>query len=323
MSDIQVEKICNYALSKDSKPKSLFSKIGVVGCGAVGQSIVRLISSRGLDVVFIEISEDRIQNGIKKIEESLDLMINRWGMTSSEKRAIMSRIVGSTDFKDLKDCELVFESVRSNSKMADIKLIEEVFRNIEANTNKNTIIATNATILGVTEVASCLKYPERAVSIHFLVSQPDAPVVEVSRGISTSDEVSVKVEKFIKLLGKNIVPIAESTGGISARLISPLINDACQMYLEGVGTMDQIDDMLTKGLGMRLGPFAIADKIGLDKILLWLDGLYFEYGDLKYKAHALLKNHVRAKHLGRKTKKGFFEYDQHGKRLNAPTGYHL
>jgi len=323
MSDIKVERICDYALSKDAKPKSLFSKIGVVGSGTVGQSIVRLVSARGIEVVFVERSEERIKNAFKRIEESLDSMIDRWGMTSSEKRAILSRVEGTMDYSKLMECELVFESVRSKSKKADVKLVEEVFKKIEENTSPDTIIATNATILGVTEIASVLKYPERAVSIHFLVSQPDAPVVEVSRGIATSDAVSDKVEKFIKLLGKRLIPISESPGGVSARLISPLINDACQMYLEGVGTMDDIDDMMTKGLGMRLGPFAMADKIGLDKILLWLDGLYSEFGDLQYKAHSILKNHVRARHLGRKTGKGFFDYDSEGKRLNVPTYHHL
>ena len=244
-------------------------------------------------------------------------------MTSSEKRAVLSRIEGATDCSKLMDCELVFESVRSKSKKSDVKLVEEVFLKIERNTTPDTIIATNATILGVTEVASVLKHPERTVSIHFLVSQPDAPVVEVSRGIATSDEVSKKVEKFIKLLGKRIVPISESPGGISARLVSPLINDACQMIMEGIATMDEIDDMMTKGLGMRMGPFATADKIGLDKILLWLDGLYFEFGDLQYKAHSILKNRVRAKHLGRKSGIGFFEYDKEGKRINAPKYYNL
>lgn len=323
MSDIKVEKICNYALSKDAKPKSLFSKIGVVGCGTVGQSIVRLVSARGIEVVFIEKDEDLVREGLRRISDDLDNMIDRWGMTSGEKRAIMSRIEGSVDCSKLQECELVFEAVRSKSKKANIKLVEEVFKKIEANTSQDTIIATNSTILGVTEIASVLEYPQRTVSIHFLISQPDAPVVEVSKGIETSDEVSAKVEKFIKLLGKRIVPISESPGGISARLVSPLINDACQMLMEGIATMDQIDDMMTKGLGMRMGPFATADKIGLDKILLWLDGLYEEFGELKYKAHSILKNNVRANQLGRKSGKGFYEYDSEGKRINAPKYYNL
>ena len=323
MSDIKVEKICNYALSKDAKPKSLFSKIGVVGCGTVGQSIVRLVSARGIEVVFIEKDEDLVREALRRISDDLDNMIDRWGMTSGEKRAIMSRIEGSVDCTKLQECELVFEAVRSKSKKANIKLVEEIFKKIEANTSIDTIIATNSTILGVTEIASVLEYPQRTVSIHFLISQPDAPVVEVSKGIETSDEVSAKVEKFIKLLGKRIVPISESPGGISARLVSPLINDACQMLMEGVATMDEIDDMMTKGLGMRMGPFATADKIGLDKILLWLDGLYEEFGELKYKAHSILKNNVRANQLGRKTEKGFFEYDSEGKRVNAPKYYNL
>ncbi len=323
MSEIKVENICNYALSQDSKPKSLFSKVGIVGCGSVGQSIARLVSARGLEVVFIELTEDKVKDSIKKISDSLDQMINRWGMTSGEKRAILSRIEGTTNIEALQSCDLILESVRSNSKQADMALVKEVFRDIEAHCRRDAIIATNSTIIGVTEIASVLQYPDRAVSLHFLVSQPDAPVVEATRGIKTSDETSEKVQKFVKLLGKRIVPISESPGGISARLISPMINDACQMLLEGVGTMDEIDDMLTKGLGLRQGPFAMADKIGLDKILLWLEGLYHEFGDQKYKAHTLLKKYVRANHLGRKTLKGFYEYDQEGKRVNKPNYYNL
>jgi len=323
MSDIKVERVCQYALSKDNKPKSLFSKIGVVGCGTVGQSIARLLSSRGLEVVFVEISEERIDNANKRISDYLDNEIDRWGMTSSEKRAIMSRITGTTDYAMLQDCELVFESVRSKSKKADVNLVRDAFIQIENNTKPETIIATNATILGTTEIASVLKYPERAISIHFLVSQPDAPVVEVSRGVRTSDETSKKVAKFMKLLDKIMVPIAESPGGISARLVSPLINEACQLYMEGIGTMDEIDDMMTKGLGMRMGPFAIADKIGLDKIQMWLDGLYLEFGDQKYKSHSLLKKLVRSQQLGRKSLKGFYEYNADGHRINSPNYFRL
>jgi len=133
MSDIKVERVCLYALSKDNKPKSLFSKIGVVGCGTVGQSIARLLSARGLEVVFVEISEERIENALKRISEYLDKEIDRWGMTSSEKRAIQSRIEGTTDYSKLQDCELVFESVRSKSKKADVNLVREAFIQIENN----------------------------------------------------------------------------------------------------------------------------------------------------------------------------------------------
>lgn len=316
MSDIKVESISNYALSKENRPKAVFSKVGIVGCGTVGQNLARLISSKGIEVVFIEISQERIDNAFNRITDDLDKMIDRWGMTSSEKRAVLSRIEGTMDCTKLNDCEIVFESVRTKSKVADVELVQSVFKRIETNVSKDTIIATNATILGVTELASVLEHPERAVAIHFLLSVPDAPVVEITMGVKTCDEIKRKVDVFIKMLGRKTVPVFESPGGISARLVSPLINEACQMFLEGVGTLDDIDDMMTKGLGMRLGPFAIADKIGLDKILLWLNGMFEEYGDLKYKAHTLLKTKVRANHLGRKTKEGFYEYDEHGRRTN-------
>ena len=316
MADIKIEPISNYALSKENRPKAVFSKVGIVGCGTVGQNLARMISSKGIEVVFIEISEERIKHALVKISDDLDQMIDRWGMTTGEKRAVMSRIEGSTDCKSLKDCEIVFESVRSKSKVAETKLVQDVFKKIENNVSKDTIIATNATILGVTEIASALKYPERALAIHFLLSVPDAPIVEVTTGVKTSEETKHKTKVFVKMLDRRLIPVFESPGGISARLVSPLINDACQMALEGVGTLDDIDDMMTKGLGMRFGPFAMADKIGLDKILLWLNGMYEEFGDLKYKAHTLLKNKVRANHLGRKSLEGFYKYDEHGRRTN-------
>lgn len=318
MSDIKVEPISKYALGKDNKPKSTFSKIGIVGCGSVGQSLARMVSAKGIEVIFIELTEERIQSALDSISDDLDMMIDRWGMTSGEKRAILSRIEGSISCEKLKDCEIVFESVRTKSKKADADFVKGIFQKIEKNVSKNTIIATNATILSVTELAAYLKHPERAIAIHFLLSSPDAPVVEVTTGVKTSDEFLNKVEILIKMLGRRLIRVSESPGGISARLVSPLINNACEMYLEGVGTFDDIDDMMTKGLGMRFGPFAMADKIGLDKILLWLNGMYEEFGDLKYKAHTLLKNNVRANHLGRKTGEGFYKYDEHGIRTDKP-----
>jgi len=317
MSEIKIEPISKYALSEDTKPKAVFSKVGIVGCGKVGQDIARMASSRGIEVVFIEISQERIDNALRRIADNLDNMINRWGMTSGEKRAILSRIHGTTDCSELRGCEIVFEAVRTKSKTINVDLVKDVFKRIEKNISEDTIIATNATILGVTDLSSVLEHPERAVSIHFLLSVPDAPVCEVTWGLKTSEEVQHRVNTFVKMLGKRLVPVFEAPGGISARLVSPLINDACQMLMEGIGTMEDIDDMMTKGLGLRLGPFAMADKIGLDKILLWLDGMYQEYGDLKYKAHRLLKNKVRANHLGRKTGKGFYDYDEHGRKINT------
>ncbi len=317
MSEIKIEPITNYALSKENRPKSEFSKVGIVGCGTVGQNLARMVSSKGIEVVFVELDNEKIQSAIEAISDDIDKMIDRWGMTSSEKRAILSRIQGTTDCTKLRDCEIVFESVRTKSKFANVNLVKSVFEKIEKNINDDTIIATNATILGVTDLASVLKHPERAVAIHFLISVPDAPVVEVTYGVKTSEYVKHKVDIFIKMLDRKLVPVFESPGGISARLVSPLINDACQMFLEGIGSLDDIDDMMTKGLGMRLGPFAIADKIGLDKIMMWLNGMYDEFGDIKFKPHILLRTKARENKLGRKSGEGFYKYDEFGNRTNT------
>jgi 3-hydroxybutyryl-CoA dehydrogenase len=155
------------------------------------------------------------------------------------------------------------------------------------------------------------------VSLHFLSPADKIPIVEIARGLNTSDDTYEKVCQFAKMFGKKVVPVIESPGIISTRLIAPLINEACEILMEGIGKMEDIDDTMKMGFGFPLGPFESADKIGLDTIVRWLDNLYNEFGDLKYKASPLLKKMVRANHIGRETFRGFYKYDEEGKRILA------
>jgi 3-hydroxybutyryl-CoA dehydrogenase len=315
MAEVIVESIENYGLSEKSRSQTLFSKVGIVGCGTVGQSIALLISQKELEVIFIELSEEKVNSAISKIEEELDSMIERWGMTPGEKRAILSRINGYIGYEHLRGCDLVIEAIRSKTRDQRITCRKEVFKNIEKYVSPETIIATNSTTIAITELSSELEHRERCVSVHFITNAPGAKILEVVRSLYTTDEVYEKVSKFIHMLGKELVPVQESPGLISIRLFVTMVNEACEILMEGVGKTSDIDTTMRYGLGLSLGPFELADKIGLDKVERWMDNLYGEFGDLKYKASPIIKRHVRAHQNGRSTGKGFYEYDETGRKI--------
>jgi len=315
MAEVIVESIENYGLSQKSRSRTLFSRVGVVGCGTVGQSIVLLISQKELEVVFIELSEEKVTSAICRMEQELDSMIDRWGMTPGEKRAILSRITGHVGYEHLRGCDLVIEAIRSKTREQRITYRKEVFKNIEKYVSPETIIATNSTTIAITELSSELEHKERCVSLHFITSAPGAKMIEVVRSLYTSDEVFDRVSKFITMIGKILVQVQESPGLISIRLFVTMVNEACEILMEGVGNKSDIDTTMRIGLGLSLGPFELADKIGLDKVERWMDNLYGEFGDIKYKASPVIKRHVRAHQFGRSTGKGFYTYDDTGKKI--------
>ncbi len=312
-----VESIEGFSLSKKGATKSQFSKVGLIGPGIMGQKITRIMSQRGLEVVFIETNDKKAASFIKNIEKELGGMIGRWGMTGSEKTAILNRIKGSSDWADLSECDIIIEVLESHiSRNVGLENRKKIFKEIEKHISPNTIIATNSTSLMTTELMSELEHPERGISFHFLTPTPDAPVVEVVRGIYTADEVYDNILVFAKLLGKEVIPVLDFAGKISTRMIIPLINEACEIFMEGVGRMEDIDKIMRIGYNMQLGPFEMADKIGLDSLLRWMENLYEEFGDHKYKPSPLIKKLVRANCLGTKNNKGFYDYTTDTKVLN-------
>ncbi|WP_026475679.1 3-hydroxyacyl-CoA dehydrogenase family protein [Alkaliflexus imshenetskii] len=317
MAEIVVEPIEKYALNKRKRVKTLFSKIGVVGCGKEGQSIARIASWHGIEVVFVELSLERIESALMGISRELDNRIENWGLTLSEKKAIMGRIRGTLDYKDLADCDFVIEAIRSDEKTGErsIDVRKQVFRSIEAVVDRDTIIATNATTIVISELASELVYRDRCVSLHFFVTSSEARIIEVVKGLYTTDEVYSKVCTFVKLINRDVIPVEESAGLISVRLYVALLNEACQTLMEGIATMKDIDKTMVIGLGMRFGPFHTADIIGLNKVVKWMDNLFEEFGDPKYKPSPLIKRMVRAKRLGVQTGEGFYRYDANGKKI--------
>ena len=313
--NIIVEPIENYALKSGNSSKTLFSKIGVVGCGKEGQNIVRMAATNGIEVVFIEYDKEKIDLAIAKISKELDKRIENWGLTQGEKKAIMARIHGSLDYQDLAGCDFVIEVIRSNTTTGErnIELRKQVFKNIEAVVEQNAIIATNTTTIVLSELVSDLNFPERCVSLHFFVTSPEARIVEVAKGLYTSDEVYSRVSTFVKLINREVIPVAESVGLIGARLFVVMLNEACLLLMEGIATKEDIDKVALVGMGMRLGVFRMADIIGLDKVIIWMENLYEEYGETKYKPSQLIKRLVRTQHFGIQSGEGFYRYDENGK----------
>jgi 3-hydroxybutyryl-CoA dehydrogenase len=311
MAETIREPIEAFGLSSKDKKKSLFSKIGVVGAGRDGRNIIRLTSSAGLEVIFIEVNQERIDYAFERISEGLDSRIENWGLTPGEKRAILGRIKGSTDYSDMKDCDFVIECIRFDSTTGerDTHLRKLAFQEIEKVVSPEAIIATNATTVVITELASGLKHRERCVSMHFPIAHTDAKLIEVVKGVYTSEEVYNKVLLFSTLIKYETINVHESSGLVSLRLMSVMLNEACQMMMENVAGMEEIDRLTVTVYGMRVGIFQMADVIGIEKLVCLMDDMFDEYGDKKYKPNPILWRLYRTQQFGVRTGKGFYIYD--------------
>lgn len=313
-----IEAIEQYGLSSKHKKKSLFSKIGVVGCGRDGRHIVTLTALSGIEVIFIEVSEERISAALNDIENRLDTKIENWGLTQGEKRATMSRIKGSLDYSDLKDCDFVIECIRYDMDgERSTELRKEVFRNLETVLSPDAIIATNATTVIISELAADLKHKERCISLHFPVSHTDARLLEVVRGTFTSQEAVDKVYYFAHMIKHEAIQVHESSGLVSFRMVITMLNEACQIWMENVASIEDIDKEFTIIFGQRYGIFQLADILGIEKLVMLMEDMFHEYGDKKYKATPLLWRLFRTKQLGRSTGRGFYVYDETG-RITGP-----
>jgi len=311
MSETIIEPIEPFGLSLKHKKKSLFSKIGVVGAGREGRNIIRLTSSAGIDVTFIEISQERIDFCYQRLSRALDLRIENWGLTPTEKKTILGRIKGSVDYNDLKDCDFVIECIRyEEGERRDTQIRKKAFEQIEQVVSPDAIIATNATTAIISELASELKYKDRCVSLHFPLSHPDAKLLEIVKGAYTSQEAYDKVLRFAKLIKYESIDVYESNGLVNMRLIIVLLNEACQMVMENIAKVEDINRLMIIDYGMRLGIFQIADIIGIEKLVYLMEDMFNEYGDKKFKPNPIIWRLFRSKQLGRHSGRGFFIYEK-------------
>jgi 3-hydroxybutyryl-CoA dehydrogenase len=278
-------------------------KAVVIGAGIMGRGISQLIASKGIDVILIERDEDRVTTGKEKLEQSLDAEIERWTMTESEKKAILSRTTVTSDIDSSVYGDLVIEAITEN-----LVAKQNLFKKIDEICDKETIFVTNTSALSITEIAEVTQRPERVIGMHFLNPVPKIPLVEIVRGLKTSDDTFNIIKEFSETLDKTAVEVYEYPGYITTRVIVPMINEAMYILMEGVASAEHIDTAVRLGYNLSKGPLSLADMIGLDELMAWMETLFRELGESKYRPCPLLRKLVRAGHLGVKTGKGFFEY---------------
>ena len=303
------EQLERFSLSKEMKSKGVLQKVGLIGCGSIGQEIALWVSQKGIEVTFIDLSDERVEEVLSRMSQSLDDLINKWGMTSSEKKLVLSRIKGSIDYNDLIDCDIIIETINSKKPGTSLEERRHVFTAIEKVVGEKTVITSNTATLPISELSSVLQRPERALGMHFISPIAKINIVEVVRHFHTNDESYEMVKKFAGMIGKKVIDVNESPGNISTRMILPLVNEACAILMEGVASVDDIDEVLMEVTGNTFGPFEMADRYGVDKILKWMDNLYKEFGENKYKPSPVIKRMVRAKMFGRRVGEGFYHWD--------------
>ena len=312
MSELIKEPIESFGLTTKNRKKSLFSKIGVVGAGRDGRNIIRIASSAGLEVIFIEDYQERIDFCFERISAGLEDRVENWGLTPAEKKMILGRIKGSLHYSSLADCDFVIECIRYDNETGerDTDKRKLAFKEIEKVVSPDAIIATNATTVVISELASGLIHKDRCVSIHFPIAHTEAKIMEIVKGAYTSDEVHEKVLRFAKLINYDTIEVHESNGLVSLRIMCVLLNEACQIIMENVAKMADVDRLTETVYGMRLGVFQMADIIGIEKLVTLMEDMFNEYGDKKYKPSPLLWRLYRTHQLGFKTGKGFFIYEK-------------
>lgn len=287
-------------------------KVGVIGIGTMGQGIAEMLAANGLDVVIVEQTTERLSYGLKMIEQNLDKQIEKWALTSAEKKLIMSRIQGADHYFSLADCELVIESISE-----DLEEKKALFKEVDRCCGPEVILASNTSALSLTEIASVTLHPERVIGMHFIYPVLKIDLVEIIRGLKTSEDTFIRTKSFIdEVIHKKGVMVYESPGYVTTRLITLFINEALHVLEEGVASVSDIDDAMRIGYSFQHGPFEMADRFGLDSVLAALENMFRDYGELKYRPSIVLKKLVRAGHLGVKTGEGFFKYDEEGTRIS-------
>jgi len=283
--------------------------VAVIGIGIMGRGIVQAIAQAGFDVIAVEKDEESLKVAKEKLEEALDYEIQRWAMTKSEKKSLLSRIEWTTDIEDVKECDLVIEAVDE-----DFELKKSIFKKLDQICPPETIFVSNTSTLSLTKISEVTKRPDKIIGMHFLNPVPKVPLVELVRALKTSDETFKKVKAFAEQIGKTVVEVYEYPGFVTTRVILPMLNEAMHVLMEGIATAEGIDTAMKLGYNFQMGPLEMADTMGLDEVLTWMETLYRELGE-KYRPCPLLRKLVREGKLGKKTGEGFFKYDEYGRKI--------
>ncbi|HZK10236.1 MAG TPA: 3-hydroxybutyryl-CoA dehydrogenase [Clostridia bacterium] len=278
-------------------------KFGVIGTGTMGAGIVQILAQEGHEVIMMARRESSIARGFATMEKGLARNVKRERMTQEEMDATIALVKGTNNLEDLKDVDFIIEAA---SERLDAK--KELFAKLDELLGEDVILATNTSSLSITEIASATNRPDKVIGMHFFNPVPMMKLVEVICGVATSAEVEAKVNALAEELGKTPVRVEEAPGFVVNRILIPMINEGIGIYADGVASAEDVDNAMKLGANHPMGPLALGDLIGLDVCLSIMDVLYSEFQDPKYRAHPLLRKMVRANLLGRKTKKGFFDY---------------
>jgi len=291
-----------------------FKKIYVVGAGVMGTGIAETVASTGTEVYLIDMTTKLAEHGIQAVSESMDREINRWGLTESDKRAILARIFPSGDLTIVAEAGMVIEAIPDR---LDVK--KEIFKELDRLCPSDTILVTNTSTLSISEIASATHRPDKVIGMHFLNPVPKIQVVEVVRGLKTSENTYSAIREFANSINKTPIQVYEYPGYVTTRIIVPLLNEAMHVLMEGIASAEDIDTAMKLGFGFNVGPLALADMMGLDEVMAWMENLINELSEHKYNPCPLLRKMVRAGQLGVKTGEGFFRYDKDGYRIKDET----
>jgi len=279
-------------------------KIFVLGAGTMGAGIVQAFAQKGFEVIVRDIKDEFVDRGLAGIQKNVEKLAAKGKITEEDKDAILSRISGTTDLNLAADCDLVVEAAVEN-----MKIKREIFAQLDEICKPETILASNTSSLSITEVAAATKRPDKVIGMHFFNPAPIMKLVEVIRGMATSNETFEAVKEVSVAIGKEPVEVAEAPGFVVNRILIPMINEAVGILAEDIASAEDIDTAMKLGANHPMGPLALGDLIGLDVCLAIMDVLYTETGDTKYRAHSLLRKYVRAGWLGRKSGRGFHNYN--------------
>jgi 3-hydroxybutyryl-CoA dehydrogenase len=281
----------------------MIEQIGIVGAGTMGNGIAQVCAAAGLSVTMTDITDAALARGMSVVTGSLERLVNKQKMTDADRKAALARIATTTDNAKLANCDLVIEAATENE---DLKI--KILKDLCTKLRPSALLATNTSSISITKLAAATDRPDRFIGMHFFNPVPLMALLELIRGLQTSDDTHAKAAEFAKRIGKVAVTAKNSPGFAVNRILCPMINEAIFALAEGIATAEDLDAGMKLGCNHPIGPLALADMIGLDTMLSVMEVFYEGFNDPKYRPAPLLKEMVAAGHLGRKTGQGFYSY---------------